>query len=217
MKLLSVNVGQPREVEYKGDVVRTGIFKQPVSGRVTLAQLNLAGDKQADLIAHGGIYKAVYAYPFENYGFWENELDRHDFEYGQFGENLTVEGMPEDQIHIGDTFRIGSALAQVTQPRVPCYKLGIRMGDPKFVKRFLNAERSGFYLRVLEEGEVGAGDSIELVTADPHGMTVREVNHLLYFDNENVEGAKRALQLEALAPVWRGSFEAIVANHAVES
>ncbi|MBD0253785.1 MAG: MOSC domain-containing protein, partial [Rubrobacter sp.] len=155
MKLLSVNVSPPKEVT-KGDrTVTTGIFKEPVDGRVMLRTLNLDGDGQADLVGHGGIYKAAYAYSVENYDYWKRELGRTDFPFGQFGENFTVEGMLEDEIHVGDVFRAGGALVEVTQPRVPCYKLGIKMGLRGFEKKFLASRRVGFYLRVLEEGDVG--------------------------------------------------------------
>ena len=207
MKLLSINVSPPTEVVHKGETLTTGIFKKPVEGRVMLGTLNLDGDGQADLVGHGGIYKAVYAYPVENYEYWKRELGRIDLAYGQFGENFTVEGMVEDEVHIGDVFRVGDALVEVTQPRVPCYKLGIKMGLPKFVKMFLASCRVGFYLRVLEEGEVGAGDVVYRVRADPGRTTVREMCHLLYFDPENLEGARKALHIRALSPGWRQSFE----------
>ena len=206
MKLLSVNVSPPVEVMHRGKTVTTGIFKEPVNHRVMLRLMNLDGDGQADLIAHGGIYKAAYVYSIENYDYWKQELGRTDFAFGQFGENFTVEGMPEDEIHVGDVFRVGGALVEVTQPRVPCYKLGIRMGLSQFVKMFLASCRVGFYLRVLEEGEVGAGDIFDRVRTDPERMTVREICHLLYFDPENLRGAKKALHIRTLSPGWRRSF-----------
>ena len=207
MKLLSVNVSPPREVVYGGEPVTTGIFKEPIHGRVMLRTLNLDGDGQADLVGHGGIYKAAYAYSVENYEYWRRELGRTDLAFGQFGENFTVEGMVEDEIHVGDVFRVGGAMVDVTQPRVPCYKLGMKMGLRGFEKAFLASYRVGFYLRVLEEGEVGAGDVLYRVRTDPERMTVREVCHLLYFDPENLEGAKQALNIAALSPGWRQSFE----------
>lgn len=207
MKLLSVNVSPPVEVMHRGKTVTTGIFKEPVNHRVMLRTMNLDGDGQADLIAHGGIYKAAYVYSIENYDYWKQELGRTDFAFGQFGENFTVEGMPEDEIHVGDVFRVGGALVEVTQPRVPCYKLGIRMGLSQFVKMFLASCRVGFYLRVLEEGEVGAGDVFDRVRTDPERMSVREICRLLYFDPENLEGARKALRIRALSPGWRQSFE----------
>jgi MOSC domain-containing protein YiiM len=210
MQLLSVNVSPPKEVAYRGKTITTGIFKEPVHNRVMLRTLNLDGDGQADLVGHGGIWKAAYAYSIENYDYWKHKLGRDDFTYGQFGENFTVEGMLDDDIHVGDVFRLGDTLVEVTQPRVPCYKLGLKMGMPKFVKMFLASERVGFYFRVLEEGEVGPGDVIERVKVDSERMTVREIHHLLYFDKENVAGARKALRIPALSPGWRSSFADIV-------
>ncbi|MFQ5804046.1 MAG: MOSC domain-containing protein [Candidatus Methylomirabilales bacterium] len=215
MKLLSVNVSLPKEVPYMDKTTTTGIFKEPVNGRVMLCTLSLDGDGQADLKAHGGIYKAVYVYSIENYDYWKRELGRTDFSFGQFGENFTVEGMLDDTIHIGDVFRVGSALVEVTQPRVPCFKLGIKMGLPQFPKMFLASGRPGFYLRVLEEGQVGAGDVFERVTAEPERMTVQEMCHLLYFDSKNIEGARKALRIKTLSPGWRGSFEERLAKAGV--
>lgn len=212
MKLLSVNVSKPRAVSYNGKTVHTGIFKVPVSGRVVLHKLNLDGDGQADLAVHGGIDKAVYAYPVEHYEYWRRELLRDDLTHGQFGENLTVEGMLEDDVHIGDVFRLGTALVEVSQPRVPCFKLGLKMGIPTFPKQFLASERSGYYLRVLEAGEVGAGDGIERVKVGPKRLTVRAVHHLLYFDNSNLERVHEVLELPALAANWRESFEKVLAK-----
>ena len=185
MNLLSVNVSQPKEIQYNGATITTSIFKEPVEGRIMLRTLNLDGDEQADLSVHGGIDKAVYVYSTENYDYWRRALDRDELPYGQFGENFTVEGMPDDQVHIGDIFRVGDALVEVTQPRVPCYKLGIKMGDPLFPKRFLLAERPGYYCRVLEEGEVGAGDIICREKLGPEQMTVSELHHLMFFGNRN--------------------------------
>ena len=213
MKLLSVNVSRPREVAHGSETVTTGIFKEPVEGRVMLGTLNLDGDGQADLVGHGGIYKAVYAYSVENYEYWKRELGRADLAFGQFGENFTVEGMPEDAVHIGDVFRVGGALVEVTQPRVPCYKLGLKMGLKGFEKMFLASCRVGFYLRVLEEGEVGVGDGLDRVRTDPERITVREMCHLLYFDPRNLEGARKALRIRALSPGWRQSFEARLAKN----
>ena len=207
MKLKSVNVSMPKDIAQNGKVVTTGIFKEPVEGRVMLHRLNLDGDGQADLWGHGGAFRAVYVYTYENYAYWARELRRDDFTLGQFGENFTVEGMLEDDIHIGDVFRVGSAVVEVSQPRVPCYKLAIKMGIEGFQNQFLASGRMGFYLRVLEEGGVGAGDHLELVERDPGAMTVREVNELLYFDKENLEGAAAALDIPALSHGWKGSFE----------
>jgi len=163
----------PRELKHNGKTVTTGIFKEPVEGRVNLNAHNLEGDGQADLLVHGGIHKAVYVYPIENYDYWKRELGRTDFPFGQFGENFTVEGMLEDEVHIGDVFRVGEgAVVEVTQPRVPCYKLAIKMESPQFPKMFLASCRVGFYLRVIEEGEVGAGDVFERIKIDSQRMTV---------------------------------------------
>ncbi len=210
MNLLSVNVSLPKEVPYGGKTIRTGIFKEPTQGRVKLRELNLDGDGQADLVGHGGIHKAVYVYTTENYEYWRRQLRRDDFRYGQFGENFTVDGMLEDQVHVGDIFRVGRALVEVTQPRVPCFKLAMKMGRPDFLKSFMPSERVGFYLRVLEEGDVGAGDVVERMKVGPEQMTVRQMFHLLYYDNKNVEGARKALRIPAMSPGWRGSFEEIV-------
>ena len=207
MKLLSVNVSLPREVAHGIETVSTGIFKEPVADRVMLRASNIDGDGQADLENHGGIYRAAYAYSFENYDHWRRELGRADRTFGQFGENFTVEGMVEDDVHIGDVFRVGDALVEVTQPRPPCFKLGIKMGMAGFPKLFLASGRVGFYLRVLEEGEVGAGDVFERVEGDPEQVSVREMSRLLFFEPENLEGAKRALRVTALSPGWRYSFE----------
>jgi len=206
MQLLSVNVSMPKEVFNRGRTVETGIFKVPVDGRVVLRTLNLDGDGQADLDNHGGPYRAVYVYTYENYVYWQDTLGLRNLSFGNFGENLTVTEMPEDEVYIGDIFRVGEVTVQVTQPRGPCYKLGIRIGRPDFPKRFLASGRVGFYMRVLKEGEVGAGDKIELIEAHPERMPVREVLNLLYFDRNDREGARRASGLEALTPVWRDIF-----------
>jgi MOSC domain-containing protein YiiM len=210
VKIISLNVSRPRQVPYGGKLIRTGIFKEPVGGPRMLRALNLEGDGQADLVAHGGIHKAAYAYTIEHYVYWARELDRDDFQWGQFGENFTVDGMPEEEIHIGDRFRIGEALVEVTQPRVPCAKLGLRMEMATFPKLFHASGRTGFYLRVIEEGQVCAGNMIERVRIDPERMSVREVNHLLHFDRQNLEEIQRALRIPALSPGWRGSFEEII-------
>ena len=209
MKLLSVNVSQPKEVSYNGQRIKTGIFKERVSGRTMMRRLNLDGDGQGDPTVHGGIHKAVYIYTIEHYDYWKRELGRNDLTYGQFGENLTVEGLLEETVHIGDVFRVGEALVEVSQPRVPCFKLGIKMGNARIVKPFLASERVGFYVRVLEEGEVGTGDAIERTKVGEGQMTVKEIVHLLHFNNTNAEAAKKAASLPALSPGWRDSFEEI--------
>ncbi len=206
MKLLSVNVGLPREIEWKGKLVRTSIFKAPVPGRVRVSQLNLEGDQQSDLSVHGGIDKAVYAYPSEHYSFWRKELPGMDLPWGVFGENLTTEGLLEEAVHIGDRFRVGSAEFAVTQPRMPCFKLGIRFDRPDIVKRFLQSGRSGFYFAVLKEGEVTAGDSIELLKGDEHGVTVADIVNLYGRDAANQELLRRVSELPSLPESWRDYF-----------
>lgn len=213
MNVLSVNVGLPRTVEYNGEMISTSIFKEPVQGRVQLGTLHFDGDGQADLKNHGGTYKAVYAYPHANYAIWSQEIGRNDLTYGQFGENLTVTELTEETVHIGDIFRMGDALLEVTQPRIPCFKLGIRMNDPGFVKRFLESNRSGFYLRVLETGTVGAGDPIERVKIGEEQMAVSVINNLRFFDKTNTSAIQRAITIPALAPGWRQAFEAMLAGN----
>ena len=207
MKLLSVNVSLPKEVVHNGKTVMTGIYKEPVGGRVMVRTLKIDGDGQANLTAHGGIHKAVYAYCFENYAYWESELGRDDFGFGQFGENLTTEGITDDEVHIGDVFRIGGALLEVTQPRNPCAKIVAKMGVKDFAKRFIDSGRCGFYLRVLEEGEIGAGDRIERVKRDPGGVSIGDINRLRNFDRDDLDGLRRALRSDALAPEMRQPFE----------
>ena len=207
MKVLSVNVSQLVTVAYRGRSVTTGIFKTPVCHRVMVQRMNLEGDRQADLSVHGGADKAVYIYPSEHYATWAHELGRNDLTFGQFGENLTVEGMLEETVHIGDTFRVGGALLEVTQPRVPCYKLGLKMGSAQFPKTFLASHRTGYYVRVLEEGDVGAGDSIERIITDPEQMTIRQAVHLAFFEQENVAMLEKVLRIRALSQEWRGMFQ----------
>ena len=207
MRLISVNAGLPREVEWNGGSVTTGIFKQPVRGPVRVQRLNLAGDKQADLSVHGGTYKAVYAYPMEHYAYWRSALDDEELPWGMFGENLTTEGLHESSVHIGDRFRIGTAELAVTQPRVPCYKLGIRFGRPEMVKRFLNSRRSGFYLSVVQEGEIDSGDRIDLLARDENSLTVADIIRVYAFEKTDRQTLKRAVQLETLPDTWRSYFE----------
>jgi MOSC domain-containing protein YiiM len=206
MKLLSINVGLPREVLLKGKLLRTSIFKAPVKGLVQVATLNLEGDKQSDLSVHGGADKAVYAYPSEHYPFWRKELPNMDLPWAMFGENFTTEGMLEDAVHVGDRIQIGSAEFIVTQPRMPCYKLAIRFGRPDIVKRFLRSGRTGFYLAVLREGEVTAGDSIEVLARDEHGITVADVVNLYTADAANQDILRRVIELPALPSGWRDYF-----------
>src|SRR5205809_7696450 len=174
MKIVSINVGLPREVEWRGKTVRTSIFKEPVAGRVRVERLNVEGDRQADLTVHGGADKAVYAYPAEHYAFWRENLPGMDLPWGAFGENFTTEGLIEDSVRIGDQLRVGSAELVVTQPRMPCFKLGIRFGRPDMVKRFLDSRRSGFYMAVAVEGDVGAGDAIEVVERHTAEVSITE-------------------------------------------
>ena len=207
MKLLSVNVGLPREVEWKGRMVTTGIFKEPVAGRVMLRRLNLDGDRQADLTVHGGADKAVYGYPAAHYAYWHDELADGELPFGMFGENFTVEGLAEDAVNIGDRFSIGAAEVVVRQPRLPCYKLGLKFGRDDMVKRFLASGRTGFYFSVAREGEVGAGDEIRLISRDPHGITVPDITRLYVsrrYSPDEAELARRATQVEGLPESWRG-------------
>jgi len=206
MKLISVNVSMPRDVIWKGRTVTTGIFKESVEGRVQLRKLNLDGDRQADLSVHGGPDKAVYCYPAEHYAYWRDELKRTDLPCGMFGENFTVEGMLEHETNIGDRFRIGSAVVMVTQPRMPCYKLGIKFGRDDMLKKFLSSLRSGFYFSVLEEGAVAAGDEIELLERDPNNITVTDITKLYSTEKTNNELKRRAIKVEALPASWRNYF-----------
>jgi MOSC domain-containing protein YiiM len=214
MHIASVNVSRVREVEHHGHLVRTGIYKQPVPGRVALSLTNLQGDEQADPVNHGGPDMAVYAYTLSSYEHWRRELPGVDLPPGKLGENLTIAGLADDDVHIGDTFSIGPAtghqaarvLVQVSVPRAPCSKLAMTMGMPDFPKAFLASGRVGFYLRVLAQGTVTAGDTVTLVAPDPAALTVRQAVHLMYFDTENTQGAARAAGVEALAPRWRHRF-----------
>ena len=206
LKLLSVNVGMPREVDWHGKLVRTSIFKSPVFWPVRVATLNLDGDQQSDLTVHGGAHKAVYVYPSEHYQFWREEIPDLEMPWGMFGENFTTEGLLEGAVNIGDRFRVGSAEFVVTQPRMPCYKLGIRFGRPEIVKRFLQSGRSGFYLSVLGEGQVTAGDSVERITRDERGVTVADIVNLYKADKTNQDLLRRASELPALPPFWRDYF-----------
>lgn len=209
MRLVSVNVGTPRRVEHQGRTVATGIFKRPVPGSVRVGATNLAGDGQADLRVHGGPHKAVYLYPREHYAHWAAVLERSDLPFGFFGENLTVAGMNEDETWIGDVLRVGSAVLQVSQPRTPCFKLALRTGIGDFPRLFAASGRTGFYLRVLEEGEVFSGAPIERLARDPAGLPVRRVFELRYghAGARDRPALQRAAALAALAPSWRQVFE----------
>jgi MOSC domain-containing protein YiiM len=207
MNIISLNVGLPRLVLRGEEPVSTGIFKEPVAGRLRLRTLNLDGDRQADLSVHGGPHKAVYLYPSEHYPFWKSEFPDMNLPWGMFGENFTSTGLQETETNIGDRFRVGSAELMVTQPRLPCYKLGLRFGRADIVRSFLASERTGFYLSVSKEGEVGVGDEFELIEKNPSGVTVVEVTRLYGSDKHNVGLMKRAISTEALPESWRNYFQ----------
>jgi len=204
-QVISVNVGLPREVVWKGRTVVTGIFKESVAGRVALRQLNLDGDRQADLTVHGGPDKAVYAYSAEHYSFWREQFPEMELPWGMFGENLTIEGLDEN-IHIGDLFEIGTAHLMVTQPRMPCYKLGLKFGRDDILKRFLRSGLTGFYFAVLKEGEVAAGDPIRLLHSDEHQVKVADITRLYREDKHNIDLMRRVVEVEALPESWRDYF-----------
>lgn len=206
MQLLAISLSGLKRVPYRGRWVETGIYKEPVKGSVRVYERGLEGDGQADLKNHGGPDKAVYVYTLENYRHWEQELGR-DLPFGQFGENFTVRGLPDQAVHIGDIFRIGELEVQVTQPRVPCYKLGIKMGDPGFVRRFHHSGRVGFYLRVLREGTVAAGDAIELLEPDPAQLSIGEAMLALPEGPRRQEIIERALAIPALSQAWQRSLQ----------
>ena len=209
MKLVSVNVGLPLEVTWHGKIVTTGIFKEPVEGRVRLRKLNLDGDRQADLTVHGGEHKAVYCYPVEHYAYWKKELPGRDLPMAMFGENFNTEGLLEGSAHLGDRFSVGSAEVVVTQPRLPCYKLGVRFQADDMVKRFLASARTGFYLAVTCEGEVGAGDEINPLTRDPHAVPVSEITRLYvakWYAADDLAAVRRAMQVAALPESWKAYF-----------
>jgi MOSC domain-containing protein YiiM len=207
MKIISLNVGLPRLVLRDGEPVSTGIFKEPIDGRVMMRTLNLDGDRQADLSVHGGPSKAVYVYPAEHYDFWKHELPEMNLPWGMFGENFTTTGLLETEINIGDKFRIGTAEVMVTQPRMPCYKLGLKFGRPDIIKRFLQSERTGFYLAVLKEGEVGAGDEFEPLARDANDVRVSDITRLYTREKHNETLLRRAIEVEALPESWRGYFQ----------
>src|SRR5277367_2891172 len=213
-RLLSVNVGLPRDIVWKERTVHTGVWKNPVTGRCRVGHLNLEGDGQGDLAGHGGEHRAVFVYQIESYRYWQEQLKRSDFIFGQFGENFTIEGLADDAVCIGDRFQIGSALFEVTQPRVTCYRVGIRMNEPRMAALLTSSGRPGFYFRVLQEGEVGAGDEIVKVREAKERMTVAEINGLLYSPKRARDRLQRALGIEALSPGWRSSFEALVHSQA---
>ena len=213
MNLVSVNIGLPREVSWHGRMVTTGIFKEPVKGRVALRKLNLDGDRQADLSVHGGEHKAVYCYPLLHYDYWKKELPGRDMPMGMFGENFTLDGgkdaLLEDSVHLGDRFSVGTAEVAVTQPRLPCYKLGIRFGSDDMVKRFLASGRTGFYVAVVREGEVGAGDEMKLIAREPNAVAVSEITRLYVakrYGEAETRAAQRALRVPELPESWKEYF-----------
>jgi MOSC domain-containing protein YiiM len=210
MRVVSVNAGMPREVLWHERSVSTGIFKEPVSGRVAMRTLNLQGDGQADLSVHGGVDKAVYCYATSHYAYWRKELPGHDLPMGMFGENLTIHDFTEDSVHLGDRFSVGTAEVVVTQPRLPCYKLGVRFGSDDMVKRFLVSARTGFYVAVKREGDVGAGDEIKLIARDPNAVPVSEITRLYVakrWGNDDVAAVQRATQVTALPESWKEYFK----------
>ena len=214
MQVVSVNVSLPEVVIIDGKEVSTSIFKQPVDGPVMLRTLDFDGDAQGDLTVHGGPDRAAYVYPWEHYAYWQAELGRPTMEPGQFGENLTISGFTEDAVRIGDQFAIGEALVEVAQPRTPCFKLAHKMGLPEFPKQFLASGRIGFYLRVLREGLIKAGDPVVSLKSDPDALTVRGTSCLRYFDRGNAEGLHRAARLRALSGDWREAFQKMLAKTA---
>jgi ferredoxin-NADP reductase/MOSC domain-containing protein YiiM len=209
-RLLSVNVGMPKDVAWQGRTVFTGVFKDPVTGPRRVRTLNIDGDGQGDLAGHGGEQRAVFVYQIESYRYWERELGRSDFTYGQFGENLTVEGLADAEVCIGDRYRIGTAVFEVTQPRVTCYRVGIRMDDPRIPALLVSHHRPGFYFRVLQEGDVEAGDEIVKLATGPEELTVADADALLYLPGHTRQGLLRALRIPALSPGWQGSFRALL-------
>ena len=211
-RLLSVNVGLPKDVTWHGKTVHTGVWKRPVDGPNQVRRLNIDGDGQGDLAGHGGEHRAVFVYQIESYRYWQGELGRDDFEYGQFGENFTVSGLADDQVRIGDRYQIGEALFEVTQPRVTCYRVGIRMNEPRMPSLLVSHHRPGFYFRVLREGAVRAGDEIVQVAAGPEPITVAEVDGLLYLPGHSRERIMSALRIPALPDGWKASFLAVLSQ-----
>jgi MOSC domain-containing protein YiiM len=208
--VLSVNVGLPHDVEWQGKTIRTAIWKRPVPGRVFAGRLDLTGDGQADLSGHGGEQRSLMVYQLDSYRYWEKYLQRSDFVYGQFGENLTVDELADAEVCIGDRFRIGSAIVEVSQPRVTCYKLGVRLNCPEMPALLVSHRRPGFYLRVIQEGEGGAGDRIEKIADGPGQMTVAEIDALLYSSRHPIDALRRAMRISALSPGWQGSMRALL-------
>jgi MOSC domain-containing protein YiiM len=211
--LLSLNVGLPREIIWHGMSVVTGFFKYPVKGRIALRKSDLDGDRQADLTVHGGEHKAVYCYPFEHYDYWKKELPGVDLPMGSFGENFTTQGLLEESVHLGDRFSVGSAEVIVTQPRMPCYKLGVRFQIDNMVKRFLASGRMGYYIAVSQEGEVGAGDEIKVISRDPNAVPVTEITRLYVakkYGTDDLSSMRRALRVAALPERWKDYFREVL-------
>jgi len=206
MKIISVNVGMPREIFHEGKMIRSGIFKAPVAGCMRVNALNIEGDQQADLTVHGGASKAIYAYPAEHYEYWRKELPQVDFPWGSFGENLTTEGLLEKELHIGDRLCAGSIELIVTQPRLPCYKLNAKFNRDDMVKRFLKSRRTGFYFAVAREGEIGAGDRIHFLSRDEGRVSVADITRLYAFERNDLDGMRRAAEVKALPDGWRDYF-----------
>ena len=207
MKILSVNVGLPREVTWQGKIVTTGIFKEPVNAPVMMRTLNLEGDRQADLTVHGGVTKAVYAYPSEHYGYWRTEFPGVDLPWSIFGENFTTVGLLEENVYIGDRFRIGETEVVVTEPRLPCYKLGIKFGRGDIIKRFLASRRTGFYFAVARGGMVAAGDRIELIGREQQEISVADITRLYAFEKNDLNGLRQAIGVNSLPQSWKGYFQ----------
>ena len=206
MRIISINVGRPRLTVWNGQAVSTGIYKEPIEGRVMLRTLNLDGDRQADLTVHGGVTKAVYAYPTEHYSFWREQLPEMELPWGMFGENFSVEGMSESALNIGDCFRVGTAEIVVSEPRMPCYKLGIKFGRSDILRKFLESGRTGFYFSVRCEGEVGSGDEIELIERDTHNLSIADIVRLYARDRSDTETLRRAASHPTLPKGWRDHF-----------
>ncbi len=212
MRLISINVGLPQEILWRGKKVQTAIFKKPVEGRKRLNKFNLEGDRQGDPSVHGGFSKAIYAYPLEHYAYWREQLPNVEFDPGMFGENFTTEGLLEECIHVGDIFKIGSAEVVITEPRLPCYKLQIRFGRKDIVKRFLQSNKVGFYFAVVKEGEVKTGDEFQLIKADEHQITIRDIVQLYKNHHYDSELLHKVIKLEALPRDWKERFEKFLNN-----
>src|SRR6476646_3526210 len=211
-QLLSVNVGRPRDIEWRGRIVHTGIWKEPVQGACRVRRLNLEGDGQGDLNGHGGEQRAVFVYQIESYRYWEQRLSRSDFTHGQFGENFTVEDLPDDEVCIGDRYRIGTAAFEVTQPRVTCYRVGLRLGEPELPALLVSHHRPGFYMRVLREGRVRAGDRIVKTRDGPGALSVADTDALLYLPGRDRARLRAAVRIPALSPGWQQSFRDLLAE-----